>query len=192
MRVSRRTLALRGPLRARYARAMGSLGQLWLATVVLSLLVASGGAARAASGDGVGLGPVIAFSPDSTDAVSLGWELSGSIGALYQRASVGGSYVYSSKKAGAPSFHYAAWEPWGFIGGTLGVGITGDPRVKLMYGAWEGLGLSMSGREPTDIIDDAGLHWVFSVSVGWRGIGFDHQFYFTPKIWRIRGWDAFT
>lgn len=161
-------------------RRLGLLG-LFLAVVAF----ASG--ARAESGDGVGVGPVIGITWH--DSVSLGWELAGARGpGPFARFSVGGSYHLSAHADDPAYFHYVAWEPWAYIGGTLGASLTDQRDVRVVYGLWEGLGKSVHGT----IYDDDTLHWAVSLSIGWRGIGSTHQFYLTPKLWRIQGWDFFT
>jgi hypothetical protein len=161
-----------------------------LALVVFALLHST--KARAADGDGVGLGAVLAFTwPDGS---SLGWELSAVRGDnILAHFTLGGSYRLTplSKSLGAPPpndpafFHYLAWEPWVLVGATLGAALTDQFQPRVAYGIWEGVPASIDG----DLFNDARLQWVFSIALGWRGIGGTQQFYIAPKIWRMRGFD---
>jgi hypothetical protein len=151
--------------------------------------------ARADSGDGVGIGPLFAFSVNAEDSVAIGWEAAASVQGPFSKATLGGSYYLSSRKGGAgdmPGFHYLAWEPWYIVGATLGVAATNRGDVLPYYGLWDGLLGSVSGDNLTSLYDDEGLHWAVSLTAGWRGVGSRQEFYFTPKVWRIRGWDFFT
>lgn len=150
--------------------------------------------ARADSGDGAGFGPVLGITTGGS--VSLGWELSGSFVAPLVRFAAGGSYHLQRAADDPRYFHYVAWEPWVYVGGTLGVAGTDGPEAKLMYGLWEGwaqdLGSPLLDGSYDFVDDDTRYHWVLSLSIGWRGIGGTQQFYLTPKIWTIKGWDFFT
>ena len=150
--------------------------------------------ARAASGEGAGLGPVIGVTWHGS--FSVGWELAGSFGPPLFRLAAGGSYQVRSGSEDARYFHYVAWEPWIFVGGTLGLALTDEPQPKVLYGAWGGwaqdVGDPLFDGNEDFLDDDTQFHWVFSLSVGWRGLGSTQQFYLTPKIWRIQGWDFFT
>lgn len=165
--------------------------RLLLALVPLLLLATP---ARAASGQGAGFGPVIGLTWHGS--FSMGWELSGTLGVPLLHFTAGGSYQVRSSSEDARYFHYLAWEPWLFVGGTLGLALTEEPQAKLLYGAWEGWTQDVGDalfEENYDFLDDSSrFHWVFSLSVGWRGFGSTQQFYLTPKIWRIQGWDFFT
>jgi hypothetical protein len=171
---------------------MMGLWGLWRPCVAGFAVVATAGVARAdyiesSFGRGVGLGPVFAVGGgDSNGARSIGWELSGILDDLYKRASVGGSYVVSREGEGPPSYHYATFEPWLIVGATLGVAVTNEPRVKVAYGVWEGIGVPLSAF---DISEDARWDWMVSVCGGLRMIGSDVHFYFTPKLWLLRGYD---
>lgn len=150
--------------------------------------------ARAESGDGAGFGPVLGVTTDGS--VSLGWELSGSYRVPIFRLSAGGSYQLQRAGDDPPYFHYLAWEPWIYVGGTLGVAVPDSPKARIMYGLWEGWANDLHGSLFDDnmdfLDDDTRFHWVFSLSVGWRGMSGTQQFYLTPKIWRLQGWDFFT
>lgn len=129
-------------------------------------------------------------------SVSLGRELAGG-GAPILRFAVGGSYQVQRAGDDPGYFHYLAFEPWLVAGVTLGGAVTDAGDAKFMYGIWEGwandLGDSLLDGSHSFIDDDTRFHWVFSLSVGWRGVGAGtHQFYITPKVWRIKGWDFFT
>ena len=152
--------------------------------VLVTLLPA---AAAAKQGDGVGVGPVLAFT--WRDATALGWELAGTSGpSPFAHLTLGGSYRISPHPTDPSYFHYVAWEPWGYVGGTLGAALTDQFQPRVMYGLWEGLPMGLDGR----LFDDSSLQWVFSIAIGWRGVGRMQQFYITPKLWRLRGLDFFT
>jgi hypothetical protein len=162
------------------------------AGLALSLLAAD---ARAESGQGAGLGPVIGVTWKGS--LSLGWELGGSLGgAPVLRLSMGGSYQLFRDEGDPQYFHYLAWEPWIYVGGTVGLVLTDEPRAQFLYGLWEGwaqdLGDPLFDANYDFLDDDTSLHWVLTLSVGWRGSGRTQQFYLTPKVWRIQGWDFFT
>ncbi|HEU4580997.1 MAG TPA: hypothetical protein VFS67_22215 [Polyangiaceae bacterium] len=151
-----------------------------------SLVVRS---ARASDdGQGVGFGPLLSFSAD--DSIYVGWELAGAGNILF-RGSLGGAYRVVQQHSDDPAFfHYVAWEPWGYVGGTLGLALT-DPQPRVMYGLWEGLGQSLSGVSNSvggGLFDSTELQWVFSIAIGWRGVGSTQTFYLTPKLWRMHGW----
>ena len=175
-----------------YAREMraGSCFTVCLATL-LSFRAAE---ARAESGDGAGFGPVLGITTDGS--VSLGWELSGSYGGPLLRGAVGGSYHLQRSPEQPRYFHYMALEPWVYVGGTLGLAVTDAPTVKVMYGLWEGwaqdLGSPLLDGSYDFVDDDTRYHWVFTLSIGWRGMSGTQQFYITPKIWTLKGWDFFT
>jgi hypothetical protein len=171
--------------------------RIWGAGVSLSVLLALLGSAREAhadSGDGVGLGPV--FGVTWNGSVSLGWELSGTRWMPLARLAVGGSYQLHRAADDPRYFHYLAWEPWIFVGATVGAALTEERDVRVVYGLWEGYAQDL--RDPllagniSYLDDDTRPHWVLSLSIGWRGIGGTQQFYLTPKIWRLQGWDFFS
>jgi hypothetical protein len=150
--------------------------------------------AHAASGNGAGLGPVVGITWNGS--LSLGWEVSGSYGVPILRLALGGSYQLHRADGDPSYFHYLAWEPWIFAGGTLGVAATDGPDAQVVYGLWGGyaedLGDAFFDGELDYLNDETQNHWILSLSIGWRGIGKTQQFYFTPKVWRMRGWDFFT
>jgi hypothetical protein len=151
--------------------------------------------ALAESGQGAGLGPVIGVTWNGS--LSLGWELGGSFaGATVLRLSMGGSYQLHRGQNDPGYFHYLAWEPWVYVGGTVGLALTDEREVRMIYGLWEGwaqdLGDPLFDASYDFLDDDTRQHWVFSLSLGWRGMGKTQQFYLTPKVWRIQGWDFFT
>jgi hypothetical protein len=142
-------------------------------------------AASAEDGDGVGFGPVLAFS--TTDATSLGWELAATLnghGPL-SHFTLGGSYRLSAQPRDPAYFHYLAWEPWVYVGGTLGAALTDQFQPRVVYGVWEGLPQSLDG----ELFADSALQWVFTITIGWHGVGGTQQFYITPKMWRMHGYD---
>jgi hypothetical protein len=65
----------------------------------------------------------------------------------------------------------------------------------VLYGMWEGY--AVDAGEPLlegsmlYLDDNTRFRWVLSLSVGWRGMGDTQQFYVSPKVWRIKGWDFF-
>jgi hypothetical protein len=138
-------------------------------------------------GEGVGFGPVLTFSAD--DSIYVGWELAATSNILL-RGSLGGAYRVVQHSDDPAFFHYVAWEPWAYVGGTLGLALT-DPQPRVMYGLWEALGQSLSGVSNSvggGLFDSTELQWVFSIAIGWRGIGSTQSFYVTPKLWRMHGW----
>lgn len=141
-------------------------------------------AASAEEGDGVGVGPVLAFTwPDAT---SLGWELAGTTaGNTLAHFTLGGCYRISASPTDPGYLHYVAWEPWAYVGGTLGAALTDQFEPRVMYGIWEGLPVSLDG----ELFDESTLQWVFSITIGWRAVGAMRQFYITPKLWRMRSID---
>ncbi len=165
--------------------------------VVIALSISRVAAADDESGRGVGLGPVLSFNFDGT--VSVGWEVSGNYLFPFVKGSIGGDYRLI-QKVGEPSFrHYVAFEPWLYVGGTVGATITNEFQPEVMYGAWEGF--PVGTLDGTDFLngdggidDDKGvLTWAITIAIGWRGFGLDnHQIYFTPKIWRIVSFDLFS
>ena len=83
-----------------------------------------------------------------------------------------------------------------FAGATLGAAETDEPDTQILYGLWGGfaedLGDAFFDDELDYLNDSTRDHWILSLSIGWRGIGKTQQFYLTPKVWRMRGWDFFT
>jgi hypothetical protein len=155
-----------------------------VASLLCSLPVRS---ARASDdGQGIGFGPVLAFSAD--DSIYVGWEL-GATRNILLRGSLGGGYSIVRHADDPALVHYIAWEPWGYVGGTLGLAVT-DPSPRVMYGLWEALGQSLSRNDSIGggLFDSTELQWVFSIAIGWRGLGGTQTFYITPKLWRMHGW----
>jgi hypothetical protein len=159
------------------------------------MLLSLAAEARAESGDGAGFGPVLGVT--TSGSVSLGWELSGSFVAPLVRVAAGGSYHLNRAADDPRYFHYVAWEPWIYAGATLGLAVTDAPQPRALYGLW--LGWAQDLASPIPLVggfefvdDDTRYHWVLSLCIGWRGIGGTQQFYATPKIWSIKGWDFFT
>jgi hypothetical protein len=148
------------------------------------------GSASAESGDGVGFGPVFAYSSD--DTAHIGWEL----GAAWQyapllRFSLGGSYrVTGGDRRTLAYAHYLAFEPWFYIGGTLGLAADDRGDARGVYGLWEAAPMALGDRRIFSSGDQ--LLWAVSLSIGWRGFGSTHQIYLSPKLWRMRGWDFFS
>lgn len=148
-----------------------------------SLLVTVPRPARAESGDGIGIGPVIAITP--RDSVSIGWELGVARPAPFARFSLGGSYHLRPHPKDPPFLHYVAWEPWAYVGGTLGAALTSAGQVRAVLGVWEGFAESFDG----DLYGSDGENWVLSLSLGWCAVGSTHQLYSSLKLWRMDGWD---
>jgi hypothetical protein len=138
-------------------------------------------------GQGIGFGPVLTFSAD--DSIYVGWEL-GATRDIFVRGSLGGAYSAVRHADDPALFHYVAWEPWGYVGGTLGLAVT-DRQPRVMYGLWEALGQSLSGNASLGggLFDSTELQWVLSIAIGWRGVGGTQSFYITPKLWRMHGWE---
>lgn len=166
--------------------ALGALGVVGL----MSLAEDAG----AASGDGVGLGPVVGIT--WRGSVSLGWELSGSYRSPLLRLATGGSYQPWRAEGDPKSVHYLAWEPWLFAGATVGLAVTDELEGRFLYGLWaayaQDLGDPLFDSELDFVDDDVGYQWVLSLSIGWRGIGGTQQFYLAPKLYRYQGFDFFT
>src|SRR5690606_2313409 len=91
-----------------YAREMRAGSRLTLC--LAALLSFSAAEARAESGDGAGLGPVLGITTDGS--VSLGWELSGTYRGPLLRGALGGSYHLQRSPEQPRYFHYVAVEPW--------------------------------------------------------------------------------
>ena len=130
---------------------------------------------------------MLTFSAD--DSIYVGWELAATRH-IFLRGSIGGAYGIVRRADDPALFHYAAWEPWGYLGGTLGLAVT-DTEPRVMYGLWEALGQSLSGQDDSlggGLFDSSELQWVFSIAIGWRGVGSTQSFYLTPKLWRMHGW----
>lgn len=151
----------------------------WLTGFALSLCAP--GLAHAAPG--FGLGPVIAITASDTPA--LGWELS-VVGSnpVYARAALGGSYSWSVAEGDPQHFHYLVAEPWLYVGATLGLAVADHLQPRVVYGAWEGVGVSLD----SDVFNTDERQWVVSLALGWRAVGSTHQFYLTPKLFRMNGW----
>ena len=164
-----------------------------LATFSLAAGLLCSLAARPAHADdfaqGFGFGPVLSFTADGS--AYLGWELAGTKDILV-RGSIGGAYSIAHHANDPALFHYLAWEPWAYVGGTLGLAVT-DPKPRVMYGLWEALGGSLSAdSEDEGLLGSTDLQWVFSVAIGWRGLGGTQSFYLTPKLWRMHGLGLFA
>jgi hypothetical protein len=143
-----------------------------LGPCLAALVVSSAGQARADNWDGWGTGPVLGYAFDR--GFSLGWELSGGTTHLLVRGATGVFY-----RPGAEGPHeiglYVAYEPWWFLGGTLGVAVSNE-GPKGVYGVWEGMGLPRGYRAEQDHPQT-----LLTLTLGWRGIGTTHELYFTPK-----------
>lgn len=129
--------------------------------------------ALADDGGGLGAGPVIAFGR----RVALGWEAGATTSLPLLKVSVGGSYALSSRRGVPNSWGYIAYEPWLVVGGTVGLAVSDGLRTtKPLYGVWEGLPFILGDKS-------SGHNWVLTLTAGWRVLGGEHQFYFTPKVW---------
>ncbi|MEY2937227.1 MAG: hypothetical protein RL033_7976 [Pseudomonadota bacterium] len=148
-----------------------------------SLLGAACCTSDARAEPGWGFGPVLAIT--ASDSPSLGWELT-ALGdhPLWARWAVGGNYSWAVQGDDPAYLHYLVWEPWLYAGGTLGVALTDRFQPRVAYGAWEGVGVSLDG----DLFESDERQWVVSLAIGWRAVGGTHQFYLTPKLWRMNGW----
>jgi hypothetical protein len=140
--------------------------------------------ARADGGDGVGLGPVFAYSDNG--GWSLGWEAGATGGATLAKFSIGGTYRLNGDPRDPASLHYVAFEPWLIVGGTFGFALTDWQKAAGMLGAWEGFPLPLEGElYGGDNSDDVHpMAWLFSIVIGWRWFSPHSQLYFSPKIWR--------
>jgi hypothetical protein len=128
--------------------------------------------ALADNGGGFGAGPVIAVGR----RIALGWEAGATTSLPLLKVSVGGSYALSSRRGVPNSWGYIAYEPWLVVGATVGVAVDGELRsTKTLYGAWQGI--------PVFVDNGSGYNWVLTLAAGWRVLGGEHQFYFTPKAW---------
>src|SRR5688572_20219238 len=79
-----------------------------LAALSIVLLVMFARDARADSGDGAGVGPVIGMTWNGS--FSLGWEVGGSLSNPLLRLAAGGSYHLTRAEDDPRYFHYLAWE----------------------------------------------------------------------------------
>lgn len=156
----------------------------WMAVGVVALgaLVLSPASASAQGGYGWGAGPSFVFSGDS---FSLGWEAGGATAFTLVKLNAGGSYRLSGGEGEPRAVHYLAYEPWLFVGGTVGVALA-DRDLRFMAGLWEGFPLPVQGAFfGGDNSDD--LHpqaWLFTFAFGVRFFGGHTHYYVTPKLWR--------
>jgi len=152
--------------------------------VVSALVLGATPRACAEDGDGLGVGPVIAYSNERS--WSLGWELGVTRGGPLLKASLGGVYHFEAKGDDPWTVHYLAWEPWFIVGGTLGVAVADGKEVaRVAYGLWEGFPLAVSaGDDPFPFTGSGDTGLVITFAIGWRGFGSMSQIYFAPKLWR--------
>ena len=123
---------------------------------------------------GYGVGPVFGYSYGK-GATIVGLELSG--GSFLLHAVLGGMYL-----EGAPSsaLGYLAAEPWLIVGGTFGAAVSGD-GVDSVLGMWEGIPLGFRAEERE-------FQNIFTISVGWRSVGGEPEWYVAPKLWRFKAY----
>ncbi len=148
--------------------------------------------ANASAGDGLGAGPVLGFSGGGR--WSLGWEVSGTVLAPLLKASIGGTYALAPRSPDPTTIHYVAYEPWLFVGATVGAAVVDGPEFRLAYGVWEGLPLSLGG-DLFDAIDgkvNADQAWLLTLTLGVRGFGSTAELYFTPKLWYFETYRFFN
>ena len=128
---------------------------------------------------GGGVGPVFAWG---THGFTAGWEVSATLGSPMLRLALGGDYARGASGAGFA--HYLAYEPGFVVGGSVG-GALFDAGVSPYLGAWAGMALPSENLQSTPIADTdysrlSGV--LFSLAIGYRWFGDEHQFYVTPKI----------
>jgi hypothetical protein len=153
----------------------------WLVCACLGISAVA--RADAGDGDGEGIGPVFGYS--NNRSWSFGWEASIERGAPVFKASIGGVYHVAPQRDDPFTIHYLVFEPWLFVGGTLGFGIADGPHVaRPAYGVWEGIPVSLEhGGDPLRTATPARREWMLTFTFGWRGFGPTSQIYFTPKLW---------
>jgi hypothetical protein len=140
--------------------------------------------AHADYGDGLGIGPVIAWS--SGGSWSIGWEAAAMYRIPLLKASVGGIYSIVRQAQEPAALHYLAYEPGLILGGTAGVALADVSRVQFMYGAWGGFPLPLTDqfipgeRGPSGAAPHA---WLLTLTIGWRSFGGMGQLYVAPKVW---------
>lgn len=131
---------------------------------------------------GIGAGPVLELGFDGT--WSAGWELAFRTPTLVALA-MGGSYSLHGEAGPGRSVHYLAFEPWLLVGGTVGLALSHDAKLRPMWGVWEGAAVGADGDTDPYSFPKRG-EWVFSLAVGLRGFGRDLRAYVTPKAFWMR------
>lgn len=118
---------------------------------------------------------------------SFGWEASVTRSTVpLLKGSLGGIYHVAPRGADPFTVHYAAFEPWLIVGGTLGLGVAdGSAPVRVAYGGWIAV---PPWRLPVKSYDGGDRAWLLTFVVGIRAFGSTSQFYFTPKLWRYTSW----
>jgi hypothetical protein len=77
-------------------------------------------------------------------------------------------------------FYYVEADPWYLVGGTLGIGVEEDGRIRPVLGVWEGIPLNFNGD------CNGGWHTQLTLAVGYRYTGV-HELYATVKAGRMNG-----
>lgn len=76
-------------------------------------------------------------------------------------------------------FYYVELDPWFYVGGTLGVGVEEDGRIRPVLGVWEGIPLNNTGNCD-------GWHSQVTLAGGYRYTGV-HELYITLKAGKMNG-----
>lgn len=147
------------------------------------------------TGQQVAAGPIFAYVVGRGGA--FGWEAGGApitvrTGAadpvpgselILARFSTG--MTWRRQAAGAAGFErisYVAWEPWFWLGGTLGVAhSSADGRIRPLLGAWEAVPWVFGGSPTNGMFLRCAPCFTISLSIGWRWGGAG-EFFMSPKV----------
>ena len=124
---------------------------------------------------GYGAGPVFGYSYGK-GATLFGAELSA--GSLLLHAALGG--IYRESPSGSSALGYLVAEPWFIVGGTFGAALSSQ-GVDSVLGVWEGAPLNLRP-------EFNGFQNIVTISVGWRSVGGEPEWYVTPKLWRFKAY----
>ncbi len=158
-----------------------------LAAVVLAtaLLATSPNDARACAAGG---GPVVGYAVGS--GFTLGWELAGTACLPIAHFVLGGSYRLTPGD-GPTMHHYAAWEPWLIVGGTLGVSLDDRAHAALAIGGWEAVPVLVENIRRQEE-HEAVPAWMVTFAIGIRSLGAGLEIYVAPKLQWVERHDFFT
>ena len=125
-----------------------------------------------------GIGPTVgyAFGHGPTLGVEggAGWESDKD--PLFLNGNVGFSYRFEGDDGDLVG--YAVFEPWSYVGLTVGGAMGSRSGAEGVVGVWDGVALPL--RDLRCSPDRKGPTWL-SLAVGYRWAGL-HEIYFTPKI----------
>jgi hypothetical protein len=152
------------------------------------------------TGQQIAAGPVVGWV--SGRGWSAGWEAGGgpmttfkggdptpSTPSLLARANVGMSW--RPPLAGGDTHErvtYVVWEPWLFLGGTLGIRTSSSDGVHPVFGLWEGVPYVFGAFKREAPLYRCSPCATLSVAFGWRFDG-SGEFYLAPKVGILNGTD---